>query len=1200
MRSRLSVLLLGFLVILAVVVGLALYLLNDEDFLKAKLGEFVRQQTGRDLVVDGPLLLDLGRQTTIEARGIRFRNAGWADPADMVSLGHLRVTIDVPSLFDDVPVIPSLLLEDCDIRLEENEAGEANWDVLPEAQDEPERDKEPARGPPVLLLDTQLRNCHLKHDAPERNQPLTVAVDEFALLLLDGSRWQVAGRGQVNGQPLSLAGNQAPAGALLRNEPLEYDLELKLGQVLLRSSGSVEDARTGRGADLTVSFSGPEMARVLEYLNLPPLSDGGFDFRMTLDSGEQVTDLSIDGDLGSLELDASGQLDRLLQPQSGAVNLALSGPNLRALGEALRVERLVPDAFDLQAAVSFNDGIARADTLVLNTAQDRLELGGVLGPAPRFANSRLVAHAATSDIGRWRARAGLPEATVGPAVLSGELTSDSTGAFSVTADLTYVGSSVHIEGGVRTAEGLVQPDVAFSLESPDAAELAMRLGLEKVPGVPFSAEGRLTLAESMLQLRQVEAALGNHRAAIDGFVNPAAPFTGTSFELNIDSPDAAELGGLLGRDDLPAAPLSVSGEVSRPGEEILLNAVRVSLAGHRISLDGRVYPEKPFIGSSATVHLVSANIAELGRLLGREMLPAAAFEVRGRISRPDRRLHLEEFNLDLAGHRARIDGYLNPDPGYAGSNIDVELDTPNVAGLALLFDIDGLPEEPMKLSAMLRQEGKGLAFRTSQGSVGEITLAIDGHMPDLNEPTGVDADFDVRLPRLTLLAFLAPDTDWPDLPFSARGRFDHERVRTRLENVQLELGMFAADVSGELFTDRRFAVTVAARGPDASQLEPWVGRPLPPLPVSLAATLEGNPAAFEVSNLDARLGPSEVVGTMQIGLGESKSISGRLESPYLDASRFWADEPEEEPSDATQQSPYVFDETPVVGIDDFGTELDLELKVGELDLGNTQILDIDLGIGLTGRRLELSPLALRGAGGGAVSGGLVLDASGAAPELRVDVTARDLRLGLAAAESQNPETYPPVDADIMLTGTGATHRQLAASLNGKVRFYARSGQIASSGLGLILNDFLTELLTSLNPFSQKSEYTTLDCSVTAATFVDGQVEVFPVVYQTEQLTILTQGAIDLHTEKIDLSFNTKPRKGIGISAGILINPLIKVGGTLASPAIELDPEKAVVSGALAVATVGISLLAKSTYDRFLSSNDPCGDARSEIAKRDAG
>jgi hypothetical protein len=35
-----------------------------------------------------------------------------------------------------------------------------------------------------------------------------------------------------------------------------------------------------------------------------------------------------------------------------------------------------------------------------------------------------------------------------------------------------------------------------------------------------------------------------------------------------------------------------------------------------------------------------------------------------------------------------------------------------------------------------------------------------------------------------------------------------------------------------------------------------------------------------------------------------------------------------------------------------------------------------------------------------------------------------------------------------------------------------------------------------------------------------------------------------------------------------------------------------------VATVGLSLLAKSIADRFLSSKDPCGDARKEIAKRD--
>ena len=162
-----------------------------------------------------------------------------------------------------------------------------------------------------------------------------------------------------------------------------------------------------------------------------------------------------------------------------------------------------------------------------------------------------------------------------------------------------------------------------------------------------------------------------------------------------------------------------------------------------------------------------------------------------------------------------------------------------------------------------------------------------------------------------------------------------------------------------------------------------------------------------------------------------------------------------------------------------------------------------------------------------------------------------------------------------------------------------SGKVANAGLDLLFSDFLTQLFTTLNPFAETSDYTQLDCAVMAADAVSGKVDVLPVIIHTEQLTMLSQGVIDLNTEGIDLSFNTKPRTGIGLSAGALINPLIKVGGRLTSPAIEMDPAGTVVSGGLAVATLGISVLAKSVNDRFLSSRDPCGDARKELAKRDS-
>jgi len=123
--------------------------------------------------------------------------------------------------------------------------------------------------------------------------------------------------------------------------------------------------------------------------------------------------------------------------------------------------------------------------------------------------------------------------------------------------------------------------------------------------------------------------------------------------------------------------------------------------------------------------------------------------------------------------------------------------------------------------------------------------------------------------------------------------------------------------------------------------------------------------------------------------------------------------------------------------------------------------------------------------------------------------------------------------------------------------------------------------------------------VVAADISGGKVDVRPAVFHTEGITIFSSGSISLQNEKINLSFNTKPRKGLGITAGTVINTLIKVGGTLKQPTIELDPAGAIVGGTAAVATAGLSIVAKSFADRFLSSKDPCGDARKEIAKKDA-
>jgi uncharacterized protein involved in outer membrane biogenesis len=516
-----------------------------------------------------------------------------------------------------------------------------------------------------------------------------------------------------------------------------------------------------------------------------------------------------------------------------------------------------------------------------------------------------------------------------------------------------------------------------------------------------------------------------------------------------------------------------------------------------------------------------------------------------------------------------------------------------------MFGRKGLLHKPVSIELSLKPEGKGKGMAFHSKSSGEgIQLSMDGRIADLSQPHRFDARFDIKLPSLTLLGLLFPDIALPDLPLVAHGQFERAGDGTRLEGVELSSGNLQAALGGILLPDQRFDLSLAIKGPDAGELLPLTGFELPALPFDLQTQLAGTPARFELTGINALLGRSRAGGDLSINLGSPKRIKGQLRSELLDLAEWDTGKKDPEPEPATASpSAFVFDNTPMGRVIDYGIELDLDLKVAELDLVNAKLRDIELGAKLAGKKLEILPFELQGIFGGRLSGQATLDDRGDKPRLDLQLHGRNMRLGLLAAEDQDPSTIPETEFHLQMVGSGATQREMASGLNGKLRLYQGPGLMGSSGAKVLFSDFLTDLFRKLNPLSVKSPYTQLECAVAAADIVNGQMTVRPIVFNSRELTIFSHGQIDLKTEKLELSFNTKAHKGIGISTGVLINPFIKVGGTLAKPAMTLDPKGAAVSSGAAVATVGISLVAKSLADRFLSSKDPCGDARKDIDKR---
>jgi hypothetical protein len=113
--------------------------------------------------------------------------------------------------------------------------------------------------------------------------------------------------------------------------------------------------------------------------------------------------------------------------------------------------------------------------------------------------------------------------------------------------------------------------------------------------------------------------------------------------------------------------------------------------------------------------------------------------------------------------------------------------------------------------------------------------------------------------------------------------------------------------------------------------------------------------------------------------------------------------------------------------------------------------------------------------------------------------------------------------------------------------------------------------------------------------VNGKLTVNPVLVQSDKVTIVAGGKIDLGTEVLDFQFNTRPRTGVGVSAGMFTNPFIEAGGTLASPRVGVGT-KAAMSSVAAVATGGLSLLGQGLLDRVQGSQDLCGEMLDAAAK----
>jgi uncharacterized protein involved in outer membrane biogenesis len=95
------------------------------------LSSAVKDATGRDLKIAGPVSLNLFPSIGVKAEQVTLSNASWASQSQMLALKHIELEVKLFPLFLGNVEISSIHLAGLDTHLETNKSGQGNWNLSP-------------------------------------------------------------------------------------------------------------------------------------------------------------------------------------------------------------------------------------------------------------------------------------------------------------------------------------------------------------------------------------------------------------------------------------------------------------------------------------------------------------------------------------------------------------------------------------------------------------------------------------------------------------------------------------------------------------------------------------------------------------------------------------------------------------------------------------------------------------------------------------------------------------------------------------------------------------------------------------------------------------------------------------------------------------------------------------------------------------
>lgn len=901
------------------------------------------------------------------------------------------------------------------------------------------------------------------------------------------------------------------------------------------------------------------------------------------------------GQLDTISLQAKGRIDDLKNPSRPEFDFTVTGPSIADLSVMLGLGAVGEGNIDISGSLGAeNDGplMFRSNG---NLGLTRINALGSLAAIDNFDNVAVKLSVGGPSLGRFLSYFGVKRVGDSPFELALDLRRREQELLINDAQAVFGGS--HFKATARMPQFPAFKDAVVSIKAmgEHIEQIRYLLGIPGVTTGPFSV--KLNVNTDKLGQPRLETILHTTVAKLEarGLIGDPPNYRGSQVDFKLVVNSLLQIGDLLDVAGFPEQPATVRGAIVLQENRIeLKKPLQLHTEGIAATISGGIDLTPQFSGTKIQFEIEGADFLDTSQRFNADLgFPSVPYKALGTLEIKVDGVALQGMVAELGSSKFRLEGVVSGTGDVFGTRLIFSGAGPSIEELFSGIDDVAVFPGAFTMAGKARLSAAELAvenfkLESKQGQVmlnarigrpftmHRMELQLDANGPDvrsvLNGLAGFEPD---RAPFSIKVRADRDGSSWSFLPFEAS-------FGSATMEAQGQLMLASQSVSGSL--------AVKVEVPDLAQLGTYEGRRLRPQPLRLNATLSGDGERIVVDNLEAGIGVNHISGRLTYQHATIPDLEFDLQSESLIHLPIFAAENDEQgdapATDDGRVIPVV--EIPFNALQHVNATFSFDIAKLQQDdmLAENVVIRGRLRDGtMNVENLQLDIHQGSIAGRGTVA---TLDSGG---QVHLDVTARNLN-HLGADLSP---THADIDLDI--TATGSDLRQLAKRTNGFVAVHSVGGEFARSAfLDRLYGGIADKLLDTINPLAKSGTTTKLECTVFLVDIVDGVIQGSPSTFlKTDKIRLLANTEVDLATEAISVAIRSRPSGNLTLlSIGEVMNPYLGIGGTLGDPRITFDEKGALIAGGAAVATSGLSIVAKGLWDRMKGAGDPCSDAAEQV------